>query len=466
MRHIARRSGLLAVAIAAALPAALGAQTPTIEDLLQRLEQQEQAIKVLERKLEIQDETAKTAASSTPQVRVAEGGYRLQSADGKNQLRVRGTFHFDGRAMVSDEQDLPDTWQLSRVRPIFEGTLGGIYDWKFMPDFGQGRTVIQDAYLTARFKPGFQVTGGKFKSPVGLERLQSANDMRFVTRAYPTSLAPNRDIGVQVGGNLLGGKLDYAVAFMNGSNDGASSEAFTDVDVNSDKEWAGRLFAHPFAESDSFALRGLGLGLAATYTTQEGTAAQPLLGAVRSPAQATVFRYRTGTTPALADGERLRLAPQFYWYAGRFGLLGEYTEVSQDVLRTVGANRFEDTLDNSAWHLQASVFLTGEEESFRGFKPNAVFDLDKGTWGAWELVARIHEFDADDDSFSGGANSFADPSVAVSKATSWGLGLNWYLSQNVKWVLNYEQTQFDGGAPAGGDRDDEKAILTRVALGF
>jgi phosphate-selective porin OprO and OprP len=40
------------------------------------------------------------------------------------------------------------------------------------------------------------------------------------------------------------------------------------------------------------------------------------------------------------------------------------------------------------------------------------------------------------------------------------------LNQNVKWVLNYEHTQFDGGAPAGGDRDDEQAILTRVALGF
>jgi phosphate-selective porin OprO/OprP len=46
------------------------------------------------------------------------------------------------------------------------------------------------------------------------------------------------------------------------------------------------------------------------------------------------------------------------------------------------------------------------------------------------------------------------------------LGLNWYLNENLKWVLNYEQTSFDGGAAGGSDREDEKAFLTRVALGF
>ncbi len=48
---------------------------------------------------------------------------------------------------------------------------------------------------------------------------------------------------------------------MHGSNDGSSSEAFTDVDINDDKEYVLRLFTHPFAESESFALRGLGFGI-------------------------------------------------------------------------------------------------------------------------------------------------------------------------------------------------------------
>ena len=462
-----RRFGqsLLAAAVIAPLSMAQ-AQQPTIVDLLQRLEQQEQAIKVLERKLELKEEADTTAAKSAGQVKASERGFSLQSADGKNQIKLRGVLHVDGRHMISDEVDLPDSFQVTRARPIVEGTVGGIYDFRFTPDFGQDRTVIQDAYVTGRFAPSFAVTAGKFKSPVGLERLQSATDIRFIARAFPTSLAPNRDIGFKFEGNVLDERLSYALALVNGSNDGGSSEAFADVDVTSDKEYVARLFAHPFAASDSFGLRGLGFGVAGTYTEHTGTATLPFLPAFRTPAQATFFRYRGGTTPTLADGERTRLAPQFYYYAGRFGLLGEYTEVSQDVSRVATTGLRSDTIDTTAWQLAASFFLTGEEASYRGYKPNSSFSVETGTWGAFELTARYQELEIDDLAFAGGADSFADPDASARKATSYGIGLNWYLSQNLKWVLNYERTSFEGGAAGGADRDDEEAVLTRVAVGF
>jgi len=201
---------LLRAAIIAALAAAPLAAVAEVtnEELLQRIEEQEQKILVLERKLEIQDEAAKTTKEATAVVNAGPKGFSLRSADGKNQLRLRGTMHLDGRYLEGEDPGgVVDSFQATRVRPTIEGTFAEIYDFKFMPDFGQGRTVIQDAYVTARFKPAAQLTVGKFKSPVGLERLQSANDMRWVQRAFPTSLAPNRDMGLQLGGDLAGGRL-------------------------------------------------------------------------------------------------------------------------------------------------------------------------------------------------------------------------------------------------------------------
>ena len=308
MTDPAQRWRTAALAAASLLPLTAARAQPTLEELIQRIEEQEQKILVLERKLEIKEEADKSAAGSAATVRADSRGFALRSADGQNQLRLRGVLHFDGRNLTNDDpNDVTDTWQATRIRPIVEGTVGGIYDFRFTPDFGQGRTVIQDAYVTGRFKPSLpgdrrQVQGaGGPRAPAVGERppLRRARLPDRASRRTATSAC-------RWAATLVDSRLNYAVAFLNGSNDGASSEAFSDVDINDDKEWAGRLFAHPFAESDTFALRGLGLGIAATYTDQDGTTAQPLLPTYRTPGQSTFFRYRTGAT---LDPRRRRAHP-------------------------------------------------------------------------------------------------------------------------------------------------------------
>ncbi len=444
-----------------------------------QLETQQQQLKVLERKLELNDEAAKAASASSAVVKAGPKGFSIASADGQNIVKLRGVLHFDGRYYRDDiTPEVADTWVLRRVRPTLEGTLNHIYDYRFTPDFAGGKTIILDAFLAARIKPWAVVTAGKFKVPVGLERLVSASDLRFIERAFPTSLVPNRDLGLQLGGDIAGGVVNYSIGYFNGVSDGSSADSNTpnpDVENDTKGDWAARVFVQPFLNSDNFALRGLGFGIAGTYVDSTGSTATTLLPAYRTPGQQSFFSFRTssatGVTPAtngtFADGERLRISPQAYYYFGRFGVLGEYVKVSQDVTRvTPTAGTRSASLDTTAWHAQFSWFITGEDESFKGFTPTTVFSLDQHTWGAFEFVARYHELDIDDDAFTGGADSFANPATSASKASAWGVGVNWYLNQNYKWSLNYDVTRFDGGAANGADRPDEEALFTRFAVSF
>jgi phosphate-selective porin OprO/OprP len=238
-----------------------------------------------------------------------------------------------------------------------------------------------------------------------------------------------------------------------------------------------RVFANPFINSDNVALRGLGIGLAGTYVDQTGTLAQTLLPSFASPAGLTFFAYRgnnpsTGTAVAtnatIADGKRYRYSPQAYYYAGSFGFLAEYINVSQDVSRraTAADPVREGTVDNNAWQVQLTWLATGEEESFKGVNPSAPFTVGGPGWGAFELAARYSALSVDDEAFTGGSASFANPSTSASDAHNIGVAVNWYLNQNLKVILDYEFTRYDGGAPNGGDREDEKALLARFQVAF
>src|SRR6185437_8578186 len=116
-------------------------------------------------------------------------GLTIASADGSNVLRLGALVQADGRYFTdSNTPSTANTWLLRRARPILQGTIADIYDFKLMPDFGGGKAIVQDAFVAARFKPWLVLTVGKFKPAVGLERLQSAADNRFIERALPTDL--------------------------------------------------------------------------------------------------------------------------------------------------------------------------------------------------------------------------------------------------------------------------------------
>lgn len=447
---------LAALAITLALAPALRAQAepqpPSAADL-------EQRIKILERKLELAEEAKAEEKKAAPSFTAGPDGFSLKSAKGDFVLRLRGYLHVDGRKFLDDgDRPLTDSFTIRRARPILEGTLFGKFDFRFMPDFGGGTATIQDAYLEARVSPKFKVRAGKFKPPVGIERLQSATDLVFVERALPTALVPNRDLGVQLGGDLLGGKVEYAVGLFDGVVDGASGDA----DVTDAKEVAGRLFVKPFRKADnSVSPVDLGLGLAVSVGDEEGSITAPALPSYRSVGQQSFFSYRSDATAAgtvFADGERTRISPQGYVYVGPFGVLVEAVRSEQTVRRAAVAT----DLATDAWQVQLQWALTGERVSFRAVQPRRPVTATPGGRGAWILSARVTGLEIDDQAFP----LFADAARSARQATSTGVGISWNANRAFRWLLDLNVTEFDGGAAGGADRPDEKALFTRLQISF
>ncbi|GMU06129.1 OprO/OprP family phosphate-selective porin [Corallococcus caeni] len=395
-----------------------------------------------------------------PTVQLSEEGYTLSSADKAFVLKIRGQLQGDGRFYVADsDRSGTNTFLIRRLRPFLDGTLFGFVDFRLMPDFGYMQPLVQDAYIDLHPVEWLRLRAGRFKTPFGLELLQANTDVPFIERSLTFDLVPVRDAGVQLHGDIAGGRLQYAFAVVNGDPDGAS------IDVNTDDSFdlVARVFAQPFKGDTSSALQGLGLGVAVSRGLQFGTpsATTSATGLVpqRSTGQEIIFSYlNNGTTgpTTIANGEHVRLSPQGYFYWGPVGLLAEYVLSSQEV--SIGDQRAR--LRHHAWQAYASYVLGGDA-SFTGPKPRRPFDPKTGQGGALELSVRYQGLDMDDDAFP----VFADPTRSVSRARGFGVATLFAFNRRVRFALNYHRTDYVGGA-LEGDREAENVVMSRFQVAF
>lgn len=430
-----------------------------LQALREQVRQLDQQLRVLARKLELKEEEAAAAAKSTAKVSLTDKGFTLSSADGANSIKLRGLAQLDSRVFFGADGASSNAFVLRRARIITEGTFAKNYSFQFVPEFGgSGAPSILDANIGLKLSDAAQIKAGKFKSPVGLEQLQSDSWTFFNERSIVSNLVPNRDLGVQVSGDVAGGLVAYAVGVFGGVADAGST---TNTDFDNEKDIVARVTTTPFKHAADNPLQGLTFGVAASLG-REKTASGRTSG-YRTDGQQTFFSY-LGTT--VADGQSWRVSPQVDFRRGPFGAIGEYVVSTVNVRPS--ATGAKAALQNTAWQLAAGYVLTGEDSSYNGVVPATTFNLANGTWGAFEIVGRYANVRIDDAAFP----VFASPAASAEEASSIGLGLNWYLSKVVRFSVDYYQTHFGfaDGAPAASStpflRQDEKVLITRLQLSF
>jgi phosphate-selective porin OprO/OprP len=381
-------------------------------------------------------------ADPPPSVRW-DNGVTIDFGNGENELQFGGLVQLDGRFAPDDPlHAVTDTLLLRRVRPIFQGRVSRIFEFRIMPDFGNGQALLFDAYFDMKLSDTFRVRMGKDKTPIGLEQLNSDYAVLFPERSLVTDLVPNRDIGIQAIGRLASGRVSYAGGIFNGVPDGNNG----DITLGSGKDLAGRVAVRPFSASTAAPLHGLGFAVGGSVGRQ--TAGLPVF---RTAAQQVFFSYAPAAT---ANGQRTRISPSTSYYYKAFGAFAEYARSSQEVAKQASAAR----VPNQAWEVTGSFVLTGESATDRGVDPRRPYNRESRQWGAFEIVARHAQLNVDPAAFDAG---LAAPG-ASRRAAATGAGLLWYLNQYVKYVLTFERTSFEGGP--GGVRPPEHAIIFRLQL--
>ena len=418
----------------------------TSQDVAAQIKELDQKIRIAERKRELEQEDFVARAAITPVAVAGPGGFTLQSANGDYRLTFGMTAQADGRFDLDELKPITNTFTIRRIRPTLTGRVAKYFDFKVMPDFGSGTTIVQDAYFDIRFSPKFRLRTGKDKTPIGYELLIGDNFLPFSERALASSLVPNRDIGFQAQGDLLGNKLFYAAGIFNGIPDGSSLTS--ELDTNNSKDYAGRVVLQPFrsAKTPPGVLNGFGFQVGGSTGRQSGT-----LPSFRTSVGQTCFSYAAN---ASANGDRRRVSPALFYYYKAFGAFGEYMRSTQSVSRPGTAT----SVTNRGWEVTGSYVFTGELAGERGVQPRSNFDPSNGRWGALQLVGRYTQLAVDRDVFSLGLAS----ATASRLAKSFTIGANWYPTAFIKMYGTYERTIFEGIT----SRRAENVILFRSQLDF
>jgi len=297
-----------------------------------------------------------------------------------------------------------DRFFLRRVRLGAAGRFLEDFDFKVEGEFANSLTggttaasaVLTDGFLNWNRFDWANVRIGQFKTPYGYEFLASDPKLFTPERSLGTDrLTLNRQIGVQVAGDVFDKRLSYAGGLFNGTGTNVSAndnDSFLYVGRVSGIPWQGRLLGQAARWSvgaDGFTSVDNGVSVAGDF----------------------------GLTGKTFSGQRKGVGLDTQFSLGGLDLWAEYLSVQFNPNDTLPARRFT----SDAWYLQAAYFI-----------------LPKTVQG----VVRYETFDPNE-------------KLAANETDTWTVGVNWFLKgDDLKLQLDYLFTD-----PAASADEQGKLIL-------
>jgi phosphate-selective porin OprO/OprP len=509
----------LAMPAAAATKPASDPRIGVLEQQLHDVQQQLAAIKAnapqndntaavldLKRSTSDQYKDINDRLDSQPKVSVDNGRLSVSSADGRFTAALRGLVQFDsGYYSQSHAASLlpaaygPDFGSGSNFRRVYLGLAGRVFgDWSYNLNFdfgGSGGTEtpghIQSVYLQYDGLAPFGFRIGAYPPPANLEDATTPADTLFLERNSPSDLQRNiaggdgRDaVSILYAAPTLYGAISYT---GNKVQDGAKSlqpGGVTTAPSQFDEQESllGRVawlavdtdHAHwLIGANGTYVIKPPDLVANGLATLNTSTAATSYLNTITLSDPPELTFDSNGYTLANTGALNARHLSQWgvetaaNWRSlyGQAGYYGFHVQRSAEALTTAagGTQIVQPSGDNfSAWYVQASWLLTGEERlynpataSFTNPRVGAPFSFAKGNWGAFELAARYSDTNLNDHTNDTTNAVIANAAGAAAGTHTYNyyntvrggdqrittVGLNWFPNNVIKFALEYEWIQ-------------------------
>lgn len=388
------------------------------------------------------------------------GSLKFKSDDGSIAGEFGGRVIVHGR-FFTESNPKEDSFYFKELFLDTKGKIHKVFEYKVEGNFGtNGSASLADGWLAWKMHELFRVQFGQFKLPVLFEQVLSSSTSSFPERPLIDRLAPGRDIGFMVDGEILEDKaLVYAVGMSNGRGSNAQ-------DSNDSKDVFGRVGARVFKLFGVDEMGDLQLAISGTHGEQNGTGA---LSDVSDPSTGTTVVDYSGSS--VAAGPRDRLGYEVLWSGGPASVTFEYLRQDQTVQRQFAGDPViqRDGFKIDAWYLGGTWFLTGEEKKL-GSLPKVKNPVHEGGLGAFELAVRYGVFNPSEKLVMNlPTRGYADPNFTASKVTEFFVGVNYYPANDVRFTLSYVTNDFEPSLDEGSGGDtqgSEGAIMTRMQIMF
>lgn len=338
---------------------------------------------------------------------------------------------------------------MRRTRFAIKAQLNENWYGELDTDWTSGAPEIKDAILAFTGIENLEIKAGNFKENFSIQRNTTSRYLQFMERPMVTALAPSRHMGIAatyslpylwVSGGVFGPELkgtEEQTKMEDYNKDYAGSEGLS---------YTAKVVARPLYKMDNASLH---IGGAFSYRNPKLTNTDGIQGANGwktarySTRNSTNINRRKYIDTDIIEGVDHEIAYTLELAGHWNGLRYEAAYISRSAIldpsRAIIPAAEITPQTAQGWYVQAGWLLFGGKQNYDAGGAKYTRITPGKSWGDVELCARFEVADFNCSKYYAGGS-----------AQAFALGLNFYPTKNVKFVINYQYNMNDKYANGKG----------------